>query len=61
MPNKGKDRDLSVRDAGRMGGEKVREEVQRGDLPSDFYSQIGHKGGQKVKDLIDKGKGASKA
>jgi len=44
---------MSVREAGRMGGEKRREE-----LGSAGYSQIGHKGGQRVRELIEAGKRA---
>jgi general stress protein YciG len=42
---------MTVEEAGRMGGEKVASE--RG---SEFYSDIGHKGGQKVRRLIEEGK-----
>lgn len=48
--------DMSVREAGRKGGETTANEVSRGELPKDFYSEIGHKGGQKVKELIERGK-----
>jgi general stress protein YciG len=41
-----------VQEAGRKGGEKVASE--RG---HEFYEEIGHKGGQKVRELIEKGKG----
>ncbi|MFN7146657.1 MAG: KGG domain-containing protein [Myxococcota bacterium] len=44
---------MTVEEAGRMGGEKVRDE--RG---PEFYSEIGHKGGQRVKELIEEGKEA---
>jgi general stress protein YciG len=44
---------MTVEEAGRMGGEKVRDE--RG---SEFYSEIGHQGGQRVKELIEEGKEA---
>jgi uncharacterized protein len=62
---------MTVREAGRKGGEKVRderghqfyEEIGRkgGEAVRDargheFYEEIGHKGGQKVKELIDAGK-----
>jgi general stress protein YciG len=47
-PEKG---NLSVAEAGRLGGEKVRDKYG-----PEFYSEIGHKGGQKVKELIEKGK-----
>jgi general stress protein YciG len=42
---------LSVEEAGRLGGEKTSE--THGE---EFYSEIGHKGGQKVKRLIEEGK-----
>ncbi len=45
--------DMTVREAGHLGGEKVKEE--RG---PEFYSEIGHKGGQKVRELIEEGKHA---
>jgi general stress protein YciG len=38
--------DMSVREAGRKGGETTRDEVEKGTLPADFYQQIGHKGGE---------------
>lgn len=34
-------RDMTVREAGHLGGEKVKEEYG-----PEFYSEIGHKGGQ---------------
>ncbi len=43
---------LTVQEAGRMGGEKVAAERGR-----EFYQEIGHKGGQRVRELIEKGKG----
>lgn len=43
--------EMTVREAGHLGGEKVLSE--RG---PEFYSEIGHKGGQKVRELIEKGK-----
>ena len=45
--------DMTVREAGHLGGEKVKEE--RG---PEFFSEIGHKGGQKVRELIEEGKHA---
>lgn len=47
--------DMTVQQAGHLGGEQTKKEVESGELPKDFYSEIGHKGGQKVKDLIEKG------
>ncbi|MBC7545489.1 MAG: hypothetical protein H7338_22400, partial [Candidatus Sericytochromatia bacterium] len=49
---------LTVREAGHMGGAATKQEVETGELPKDVYEQIGHKGGQKVKGLIEKGKEA---
>jgi uncharacterized protein len=42
---------MSVRDAGRKGGEAT---AQR--HGPQFYQEIGKKGGQKVKELIEQGK-----
>ncbi len=42
---------MTVEEAGRMGGEKTSE--THGE---EFYSEIGHKGGQKVRKLIEEGK-----
>ena len=42
---------LSVAEAGRLGGEKVRDKYG-----PEFYSEIGHKGGQRGKELIERGK-----
>jgi general stress protein YciG len=42
---------MTVEEAGRLGGEKTSE--THGE---EFYSEIGHKGGQKVKRLIEEGK-----
>lgn len=62
---------MTVREAGRKGGEKVRdarghefyEEIGRKGGQSvretrghEFYEEIGHKGGRKVKELIEAGK-----
>ncbi|MBC7545982.1 MAG: Em GEA1 (EM1) [Candidatus Sericytochromatia bacterium] len=49
---------LTVREAGHMGGAATKQEVETGELPKDFYSAIGRKGGQQVKELIAKGKEA---
>jgi len=54
---KGKEKgSMTVEEAGRMGGEKVK--AERG---GEFYSEIGHKGGQRVKELIEEGKEAEQA
>jgi general stress protein YciG len=45
-------RPMTVAEAGRKGGIAVRNE--RGHA---FYEEIGRKGGQKVRDLINRGKG----
>lgn len=49
----GRGGDISVREAGHLGGEKVK--AERG---SEFFSEIGHKGGQRVRELINAGKKA---
>jgi uncharacterized protein len=46
--NKGK---MTVAEAGRLGGEKTAQTHG-----SEFYSEIGSKGGQKVRRLIQEGK-----
>ena len=38
--------EMTVREAGRKGGEATKREVESGELPKDFYSEIGHKGGE---------------
>ena len=42
---------MTVQEAGRLGGEKTAE--THGE---EFFSEIGHKGGQKVRKLIREGK-----
>ena len=42
---------MTVSEAGRRGGEKTAEIHGH-----EFYEEIGHKGGQKVKELIERGK-----
>jgi general stress protein YciG len=58
-PSKGRG-SMTVEEAGRRGGEKVASE--RG---SEFYSEIGHKGGAKggrrVKELVERGKHAGRS
>ena len=44
---------MTVQEAGRKGGMKTAQTHGR-----DFYEEIGHKGGQKVKELIEEGKKA---
>jgi general stress protein YciG len=59
MAEKERKGDMSVRGAGHKGGEKTAETHGR-----EFYEEIGHKGGEKggqrVKELIEKGKDAEK-
>jgi len=64
---------MSVREAGRKGGQKVRDtrgpefykdigkkggETIRDTRGHEFYEEIGHKGGQKVRELIEAGRSA---
>ena len=71
MPESKSKGGMTVREAGKKGGEKVRderghafyEEIGRkgGEAVRDargheFYEEIGHKGGQKVRELIEAGK-----
>jgi general stress protein YciG len=44
---------MTVREAGRMGGEARKEE-----FGPEGYSEVGHKGGQRTKELIEEGKAA---
>jgi len=59
MAEKAKRGDMSVKEAGHKGGEKTAETHGK-----EFYEEIGHKGGEKggqrVKELIEKGKSAEK-
>ena len=63
--------DITVREAGKKGGEKTAEthghefyseighkggEKTAETHGHEFYEEIGHKGGEKVRELIDKGK-----
>lgn len=65
--------DMSVREAGKLGGNKVKQEYgpefysqigkKGGETVSknrDHMREIGHKGGQRVKQLIEEGKKAAK-
>ena len=71
MPEEKKAGGMTVREAGRKGGQKVRDqrghsfyeeigrkggETVRDQRGHEFYEEIGHKGGQKVKELIEAGK-----
>jgi general stress protein YciG len=47
--------DMTVREAGRKGGETTAERHGH-----EFYEEIGKKGGQKVRELIEEGKKAQK-
>lgn len=42
---------MTVSEAGRKGGSTTARKYGR-----EFYEEIGHKGGQRVKELIEKGK-----
>ena len=54
VANKG---NMTVQEAGRKGGAKGGE-VTAKKYGHEFYEEIGHKGGQKVKQLIEEGKKA---
>ncbi len=51
MVAKGSKGDITVKEAGRRGGNMTKKRHGH-----EFYEKIGHMGGQKVKDLIEKGK-----
>ncbi len=46
---------MTVAEAGRNGGERTAETHGR-----EFYEEIGHKGGQKVRELIERGQAAER-
>jgi uncharacterized protein len=47
--------EISVKEAGRRGGNMTKKRHGH-----EFYEKIGHKGGQKVKELIERGKSAGR-
>ena len=49
--NKNDKGDMSVRQAGQKGGQKTSQTHGR-----EFYQEIGHGGGQRVRELVDEGK-----
>ncbi len=51
---------MTVQEAGRMGGQKGGETVVSKYGP-EHMSQIGHKGGQRVRELIQQGKQAERS
>lgn len=48
-------KEMTVQEAGRKGGQTTAKKYG-----PEFYEEIGHKGGQKVKRLINRGKKAAK-
>jgi uncharacterized protein len=61
MADKGSKGNMTVQEAGRKGGErggKKGGETTRDRYGHEFYEEIGRKGGNKVRDLIEAGKKA---
>lgn len=54
QPEKGQ---MTVEEAGRKGGH-IGGEATKEKYGPEFYSEIGHKGGQRVRELIEEGKQA---
>lgn len=54
--NANAERPMTVREAGRRGGEATSGKYGRG-----FYEEIGKKGGQRVRELVEQGKRAAKS
>ena len=54
MAQKGSKGEMTVKEAGRKGGETTKQRYGEG-----YYESIGKKGGQKVRELIKRGKEAT--
>jgi general stress protein YciG len=50
---------MTVQEAGKLGGKKGGEKVAR-ERGHEFYEEIGHKGGQRVRELVEEGKRSEK-